>query len=313
MTTLLDASPDNHAAPPALPLPLPSAALLFRRAFAWSVRREIWEHRSLYLAPIGVAGLVLLGFLLGTLHHSASAHFDDLQHSRSLAKPYDFAAVSVLLTMLLIGLFYSLGTLFNERRDRTILFWKSLPVSDLTTVLSKASIPLVVLPAIAFGVIFVLQMIMLLIGTAALLVAGQDAGPLWMQVASVPSWIVLGYSLLVLSLWHAPVYGWLLLVSGWAKRAPFLWALLPPLALCLLEKFALNTSHIFEMLMDRFGGFTRAYAHGAFTDGSPAETDPFKGIDPMGFFSSQGLWLGLAATAALLAAAVWLRRRREAI
>ena len=212
-------------------------------------------------------------------------------------------------------MFYALGALHGERRDRSILFWKSLPVSDLTTVLSKASIPLVVLPLVAFMVVVALQIFMLLASTAVLLVSGVSAMPLWTEVPLPRIWLILLYGLATLALWHAPIYGWLMLVSGWARRAAFLWAFLPPLALCVVEKIAFNTTHFAHLLGYRLvGGVEEAFADRA-RRGIAA--DPVSGsllhIDPVKFISTPGLWLGLGFAAAFLAAAVWQRRRREPI
>ena len=107
----------------------------------------------------------------------------DPAHQRVvLAMPYSHAAMLLMVTAFLVGIFYSLDALHGERRDRSILFWKSLPVSDLTTVLSKASIPLVVLPLLVFAITVALQLIMLLLSTAVLLVSGVSAATLWTRL-----------------------------------------------------------------------------------------------------------------------------------
>ena len=80
--------------------------------------------------------------------------------------PYDIAAMMIIITAFIIGVFYCLDALHSERRDRSILFWKSLPVSDLTTVLSKASVPLAILPLIVLPIVVVMQFIMMLISSA---------------------------------------------------------------------------------------------------------------------------------------------------
>src|SRR5437867_8784109 len=81
----------------------------------------------------------------------------------------------LIFTAFIVGVFYCLDSLHGERRDRSILFWKSLPVSDLTTLLSKVTIPLAVLPLVTFAIVVVTQFIMLLISTAALLSSGLAA------------------------------------------------------------------------------------------------------------------------------------------
>jgi ABC-2 type transport system permease protein len=282
------------------------------RPFYWSVRRELWESRSLYVAPLVAAGVVLFAFSISAIHlpeHRRNAlALDPARQALSIALPYDFAAMAIMLTGLIVGAFYCLGALHNERRDRAILFWKSLPVSDLTTVAAKASIPLAVLPVILFGVVVATQLLMLSLSTAVLLGAGMDAATTWTRLPVLQMFVVVLYGLAALALWYAPIWGWLLLVSAWARRAPFLWAVLPPLALCVVEKIAFNTGNFASLLGYRLGGFDQAFTvrmHGK------APTEPLPRIDLAGFLSTPGLWAGLAFAAAFLAAAVWLRRYRD--
>lgn len=292
--------------------PGPPAALPATRPLYWSVRRELWENRSIYIAPLIAAGVVLFGFSLSAIHlpqHRLDAlALDPARQAVAISLPYDFAAMAIILTSLIVGAFYCLGALHNERRDRSILFWKSLPVSDLTTVLSKASIPLVVLPLIVFAVVLATQLIMLTLSTVILLANGMDAATTWTRLPLFQMWWVLLYGLAVLALWYAPIWGWLLLVSGWARRAPFLWAVLPPLALCVVEKIAFDTGNFASVLSYRLGGFADAFtvrAHGK------VPLEPLPQIDAARFLSTPGLWAGLAVAAAFLAAAVWQRRYRE--
>src|SRR6202035_4529344 len=100
---------------------------------------------------------------------------DPMKQRAAIEAPYDMAAMMMIFVVFIVGVFYCLDALHGERRDRSILFWKSLPVSDLTTVLSKAIVPLVVVPLVSFAVIVGTQFIMLLISTAALLPSGLAA------------------------------------------------------------------------------------------------------------------------------------------
>ena len=307
------AMPEAHRDTPAAA----PVATSVTRPFYWSVRRELWEHRALYVAPVAVAGLVLFGFLVSLIDLPRRAqHLSELDPARqaaALAEPYHFAAAAIMFTALIVGLFYCLGALHNERRDRSILFWKSLPVSDLVTVLSKASIPLVVMPLITFIVVVALQVAMLLLNTVGRVASGISAAPLWTQVPLVQMELLLAYGMIVVALWYAPVYGWLLLVSGWARRAPFLWAVLPPLALCLVEKIAFDTHYFGSILVHRLGGFSDAFGDGAFSRraGAGGMSDPLSHVDAVVFLSMPGLWAGLAVAAGFIAAAVWQRRYRD--
>ena len=157
--------------------PLDSQAIAPRtmsatRPMYWSVRRELWENRSIYIAPLAVAAVVLFGFLISTIRlprrMRARVGAHPVKQQALLAQPYSHRAMLIMVTAFIVGVFYSLDALHGERRDRSILFWKSLPVSDLTTVLSKASIPLVVLPLLAFAITVAAQLIMRLLSTAVL-------------------------------------------------------------------------------------------------------------------------------------------------
>jgi ABC-2 type transport system permease protein len=295
-----DSSLDSQAIAP--------ATMSATRPMYWSVRRELWENRSIYIAPLVVAGVTLFGFLIATIGRAVST--TNLAQRRGvLQEPYNFAMGLIMVTTFVVGVFYCLDALHGERRDRSILFWKSLPVSDLTTVLAKASIPLIVLPLLTFALVVATQLIMLLLSSAVLLGSGLSVATLWTKPSLFQMSLLLLYHLLTVhALWHAPLYGWLLLVSGWARRAVFLWAALPPLAICVLEKIVFNSSHFAAMLGYRFAGGAEA-----FTAPGRLPMDLMTHLTPGRFLSTPGLWIGLAFAAVFLAAAVRLRRYREPI
>jgi ABC-2 type transport system permease protein len=291
-------------------------ALSRTRPMYWSVRRELWENRAIYVAPLAGAAVFVVGFLISLIwlprDVRALAGLDPAFQRTVLAHPYAHAGMLITMIAFLVGIFYSLDALHSERRDRSILFWKSLPVSDFTTVLSKASIPLVVLPVIAFVLSVALQVIALLLSVAVLFVSGASKAVAWAPPLFEMQ-VVLLYGVIVMALWHAPIYCWMLLVSGWARRATFLWAVFPPLALAAIEFIAFRTTYLGLMLKERVFGF----AAGAFdlTDKNGVPVDghfiPLGQLAPGRFLSSPGLWLGLIFAAACLAAAVRLRRYRE--
>ena len=295
----------------------PRLAPSHTRPLFWSVRRELWENRSVYLGPLGVACVVQFGALISTLllpHRMPRIlAADPAKQHQTLTGPYSAIAGFLIVTAFLVGVFYCLDALHGERRDRSILFWKSLPVSDRTTVLSKASIPLVVLPAYIFLIAIAAQLIVLAVSTMVLIGNGPGLALVWSNVKFVQSSMALLYGLVAIALWHAPVYAWLLLISGWAKRAPFLWAVLPLLAVAALERITFNTNHIFLMLGHRMTGwFTAGFTftpHGS----NGVVVEPLEHLTPGRFLSAPGLWIGLLLTAAFLVAAVRLRRNREPI
>ena len=292
-----------------------SITTLATHPFLWSVRRELWENRSIYLAPIIVAIVGLIGYFLRISslpeRRRAASLLDPVAQRAAIAMPYEFAAMVIMLTAVIVGVFYSLDALYGERRDRSILFWKSLPVSDLTTVLSKAAIPLIILPAVTFGIIIVTQLIMLLVSSAVLAINGVspsstlDNFPFFTQSGLV------AYGIAVATLWHAPIYGWLLLVSGWVRRATFLWAAMPVIMLGVLGKLLLNPGRFYPIVRDRLIGWApRAFD---FNVHEEMTFDSMVQITPVRFLSAPGLWIGLAFLVAFLVAAIRVRRYRSSL
>src|SRR2546430_6295162 len=278
------------------------------RPFYWSVWRELWENRSIYIAPLIVATVVLFGFLVSTIGLPERRHavlmLDPAKARAAIETPYTMAAIMLILTAFIVGVFYCLDALYGERRDRSILFWKSLPVSDLTTLLSKATIPLIILPLVTFAIVIATQLVMLLWTSVLLITHGMSPVSAWTYFPLFSNSFVLLYGLAAIALWHAPIYGWTLLVSGWARRATFLWAVVPFLAVAFFEKITFGTSHFALMLKDRLMGFApNAFAFGIHSVGCPQLT-------PGTYLSTPGLWLGLIFAAVFLAAAIRLRRYR---
>ena len=271
------------------------------RPFYWSVRRELWENRSIYIAPLAVAAVALFGYLIATMGYALSTT-SIAQRRAALEEPYGFATALIMGTAFVVSIFYSLEALHGERRDRSILSWKSLPVSDLTTVLSKASIPLFVLPLLAFAIVVATVSVMLVLTTLVLMGSGVSVATLWKPTLYQMGLMLLYNLITVHMLWYAPFYGWLLLVSAWARRATFLWAALPPVAIGGIERIAFHTTHFFDMLHYRFAGGPEAMSTSDFP------LDPMMHITPWRFLSSPGLWIGLLITAAFIGAAVRLRR-----
>jgi ABC-2 type transport system permease protein len=289
------------------------AAMSATRPLYWSIRRELWENRSIFIAPLAAAAVYLLGFVISLIWVPPGLRELSGSHPTpqlvALAMPYSHAAMLLTVTGLIVGVFYSLDALHGERRDRSILFWKSLPVSDLTTVLSKASIPLVVLPLFVFAITVSLQLIMLLLRLVALLVSGVGTATPWAPPLFQME-LVLLYSLVVLALWHAPIYMWLLLVSGLARRATFLWAVLPPLVIAAVEFIAFHTSYLGLLLQDRLFGFAADAFDLKDKAGVPVDAHfiPLTQLAPARFLSNPSVWVGLVVAAALFAGAVRLRR-----
>jgi ABC-2 type transport system permease protein len=306
MTTPPNAAPESPDPSRITPADLPPIRLM-----EWSVRRELWENRYVYIAPLAVAAVTLFGSAISTLARRHAVLLLDPAHQRAaFEKPFDIAAMMIFFTTFIVGFFYCLEALHAERRDRSILFWKSLPVSDLTTVLSKASIPMLVLPLISFTIVVAMRLIMMLLSTGILVAGGSTAAELSTPAGPAPWPLALFGAVVATALWHAPTYGWLLLVSAWARRAAFLWAVLPFVAINVFEKMAFGTSYFASLLGYRLSGaFSQAFVR----EGRRLAIRPLSQLAPDEFLSRPGLWIGLVVTAGFIAAAVHLRRNREPI
>ena len=292
-------------APPAPPRMAPT------RPMYWSIRRELWENRSVTLAPLAVAAFVLL-IMLSVTAAALPRRVRNLQTVDTpsvhalVGAPFRTVPAPIIVVTILVGLFYCLDALYGERRDRSILFWKSLPVSDAATVLAKASVPLVVLPLYVLGLVVNLQIVLKALTFVAFSRTGGAEAGAW---PLLPMWLAELYALLAIAVWHAPLYAWLLFVSGWARRAAFLWAVLPFAVIAAAESGAVHTAHFGRFLGDRLTGwFTRGFnPHG----GDPSH--PLRSLTPGRLLGAPGLWIGLAVAAALLAATVRFRRERAPI
>jgi ABC-2 type transport system permease protein len=273
----------------------------------WSVRRELWENRSVYLAPVGAACIVLVGFFAGLFQLPARVQAaqalgpDDVRAAIEL--PFVVAAIIIMGAEIVVAIFYSLDAFYGERRDRSVLFWKSMPVSDLTTVLAKASIPILLLPLVAFAATVATQSVMLLVSSVVLPARGVSASILWRDLPfSDVVWINFKHLVAFHGLWYAPLYAWLLLVSAWATRVPFLWAVLPPLAIGVIERLTFNSSHFATLLQTYFFGSSDDMST------SHAMTMDMLSISLGALLVRPAFWAGVAVSALFLFGAVRLRR-----
>jgi ABC-2 type transport system permease protein len=290
-------------------------------ALSVQIKREFWEHRSLWIAPAAIAALLLLASVMAGGARGLHVDVDGNPADLSSMPLFDYlvlaCAAPLYLTAIVLASLYLLDCLYAERRDRSVLFWRSMPVSDTRTVLVKLLVGLVVVPV---GV-FVLAAVMSL-AVSAVLALRQPIGALSLSHWSALSWLRLQgsllYSMLAVLLWYAPYAAYLMLASAWARRTPAAWAAIPPLVLLMFEPMIFGTHYLSHLMRRSFNELLGLIFHPAggqglsaddFVRSSVASHAHF--IDPTPLLTSPKLWLGLAAAALMLAIAIYLRRYRE--
>jgi len=291
--------------------------------FIWLVRREIWEHKAIWVAPMIVLACLLLAVITGNVHlgpfgaMDASTPFGALpaeKQTKLLLVVYLGLAFVVYLVMGVIVFFYALDSLYADRRDRSVLFWKSLPLSDAETVLSKFTIAVVVIPLVAVVGSLLAQLMVAGGGSVMLAMSGVPGATMWQHDATLGAVTAVFVACGTAMLWYAPLVAYLMLASAWAPKGPFLWAVLPPVALTVLEKVVLGTSHVGNFVAGRIKGPLRLLESGMQSN-ADGTTLHLSQLDLVGglkaFYSSPELWLGLVAAGVLLAAAMWVRRYRD--
>jgi ABC-2 type transport system permease protein len=292
------------------------------------MRREVWENRSLWITPLVISGVILVISAFGgihtgdgtmsfgsrpsdaELHHMLTASMDKQQAIYGLTMA-TFTSIQ-LFTLGIVVFFYLLDSLLSERKDRSILFWKSLPISDLEVVGSKVLTALVAAPLFVLVVSAVTQLLFALVwslrfgGTTMGQILMPWDGGIWLQVQT-------GFLALVpaVILWYLPIAGYLLLVSVWARRNAFLWAVLPPVAILMVEGLLLHTSWFSDFLGRRFVGvfqimdFDRVHSIS-----DEAALGVF--VSHVGeVFAHYESWVGALAAAAMFIAVVRIRRYRD--
>ena len=301
--------------------------------FIAQLRRELWEHPAIYVAPI-VIGALLLGLsaimLIGSIGSGDSPQVMinglNFAGASRVEAGVTVALLSFLpvffLPLIVIVSFYLLDSLSTERRDRSILFFKSLPVSDLTTVLSKLVAASLVAPALTLAALMLTQLGVLTFGSITLALGDGGAAALWAPSRLLSVWMLAAYGAVAFGLWFAPFHCFFLAVSAWARRATLVWSS-SPLLLMLVERAVTGQTLLGQLLGRYIGGFlSTAFAHRfRVTIGGEeevtetleeADLDALGNIwawmDPVGLLTSPMLWVGLIVAASFTAAAVLLRR-----
>jgi ABC-2 type transport system permease protein len=269
------------------------------------VRRELWEHRGMWIAPLAAAVFLIGMSVFGGVNlqrHTGDIEFQNFGPGMKIVQGTTFAVgalISLMVSMAVVG--YLLDCLYAERKDRSILFWRSLPVSDRDTVLSKFLVAMLVMPL--FG--WLLAAVTHAICSAILLaVLPSDLGAPLLRAWSSGGWLQahaqLLYLLLLTQLWYAPVASWLLLASAVARRSPFIYAFVPLIAVVAVEGIVFGSSVVRDFLIQRLSLPFPFGRHVLLDD-----------LDGAVLLANPQLWIGVAAAALMVAVAIRLRRYRD--
>ena len=284
----------------------------------WLIRREFWENRAIWVIPAVFGALLILAALFGQvsipkLNSQAEMH-EAAGAFQVIVGAMFYVVMSVYAT------WYLLDCLYADRRDRSILFWKSLPLSDARTVLIKLLVAMILIPLVYFVAADATALIaafILSIRARASLGSALWQADVWWDIQVL--WL---YCVVVTAIWYLPIAGWLMLVSAWAKRAVMLWSVLPPLVAYIFERVFFGTHVIGHTLARRLMGLPMVAFNGAkhvwtqgsgVVDNSGLPVRVWNLINPSGFFTSAETWIGAAVGIVLIVGAIQLRMRRSEI
>lgn len=210
---------------------------------------------------------------------------------------------------LMVVLYYLLAALYTDRKDRSVLFWKSMPVSETQTVLTKLCVALFAVPAIATLVALVVGFVYMVAAMIFVSSVGHSsAASVWTSASVIGITVTHLMMVFAAGLWVAPLYGWLLLSSAAARRTPFLMAVLVPAAMMLAESWVLGSHGFAGMLLSRLPGVVMDGGELNFLFSQQLDSQTVAG-----FITAPGLWGGLMVTGLFVTAAVWLRNNRYEI
>lgn len=305
------------------------------------IRREIWESPVAFKwTPVVIAGFILLVTILlliigARVDNEQVFTIDGIRMYADMADDQQKLLASGIMfsvgalfhqIMFLVVVFYLAGSLYDDRRDRSILFWKSLPVSDQMTVASKILTAMAAAPIMYFVGIALIQLALLLIASGYGLMAGIGVFAEILAPANLPRvWLVTLAGSLVQSLWLLPIYAWLMFCSSWAPRLPILIAVLVPVLIGMFQhfwsffsNFRLPDFNLLWVIVERIGrGVMPSQIKwedlGDNGNGSPTvmpDAELLMSLDSVGaYLLMLEMWIGVAIGLLFLAGSVWFRRR----
>lgn len=295
------------------------------------LKREIWEHRSIYVTPLAIASIVTLGTLAMLMFAGGFAKELDIaifgatniagDAERKIALTGFFVGTSwvFLLAAMVLTIFYTLDCLYAERKDKSILFWRSLPITDAEAVIAKLATAIVLIPLVTVAAIIATHLVNLLVTSLWFSAKGADAGHLiWGSVPLLDNWLAALIVTLASAIWMSPFVGWFLFVSAYTKRSPLLMAFMPLVLVPLLELIFLRTTIFAEAVFTRRGMiplFRGMDMEAFFNEDSLHVNEEIVSLlthlDVLQFLSSPSMWGGVLVCALFVAAAIYVRRYRD--
>ena len=295
------------------------------------LKREVWEHRSIYVTPVAVASIVTLGTLAMLMFAGGFAKELDVaifgatniagDAERRVALTGFFVGTSwlFLFAAMILTVFYALDSLYAERKDKSILFWRSMPVTDAEAVIAKLVTAIIVIPLFTVAAVIVTHLVNLVVTSIWVSAKGGDAGHLiWGSVPLIDNWLAALIVALASAIWLSPFVGWFLFVSAFTKRSPLLMAFMPLVLIPLLEAIFLRSSVFADAVFGRGGMIPlfRGMDMETFFDEdrlhlSDEAVSLLAHIDLAKFVSSGPMWIGLVVCGLLVTAAIYVRRYRD--
>lgn len=293
------------------------------------IKREIWEHRSIYIAPVAVAVVLVSLTLLGLMWASAFDHSKlAIIGATNAGETERRAALMAVLSMplslfsiaaLILTVFYSLDALYAERKNKNILFWRSLPLTETETVLSKLLVALFVIPLFAFVIAAITQLLLLVLLSIWIAIQGGDAGHLiWSAAPLFDFWSATLIVAIATMLWLSPFVGWFLFVSAFVKRSPLLLASMGVILLPIMEKLVVGSSFFYDAIVVRTVKLPLANLDfkKILVDESPLllgkeSVSMWRLLDIGNFLASPSLWAGMVVCGLFVTAAIYIRRYRD--
>ncbi|MBT8103825.1 MAG: hypothetical protein KJO95_12700 [Gammaproteobacteria bacterium] len=295
------------------------------------LKREVWEHRSIYVTPLAIASIVTLGTLAMLMFAGGFAKELDIaifgatniagDTERQAALTGFFVGTSgvFLLAATVLTVFYTLDCLYTERKDKSILFWRSMPVTDAEAVISKLVTAIVIIPMVTVAVVIATHLVNLAVTSIWFSAKGADAGHLiWGSVPLLDNWLAALIVTLASAVWMSPFVGWFLFVSAYTKRSPFLMAFMPLVLIPILEFIFLRSSFFADAVFSRKGMIPlfRGMDIEAFFDEetlhlSEEAVSLLAFLDVGRFLTSPSMWGGVVICALFVTAAIYVRRYRD--